>query len=275
MAATPPERRALRHSVASSVPRPAGVVSMKQASLEGVVRGSATIVTLANRNLSGDSGELAYRYRRAMVPLAIASYPALLFLIAVAFLPGVLLPNRTSGVLSAIMGMALVAAALVSGWRWLLRTKGRTDASKDAEVALSRALDPIRLQRSFGSAVVYCQDDFWRPAVMSALRRANAVIVDASAWSESLAWEVEQAVSQLGPQKLVVLYPADAATSPELLALRRAARSASVLSTSDLPGPRTAWGETRWSRDRRSELRKAVFAAIAAPPSHSGNSRTS
>jgi hypothetical protein len=250
----------------------------QKSSLESALRGCGTLVTLADRTVAGDFGHAFYSLRGLIAPAALLFPPllGLLLIVLTLFLVSAVLrvsdAYRNITAAAAVVAYGLAGLGVVLLGRRLLRRRGRADASADPIEALRRVVDPIRLGQSHGSAVVSCDETHWQSAVREALRRANAVVVDAPQWSSNLAWEAEAAIRTLGPDKVIVLHHPTTARlggeppshAPDLLP--EASRVPRV-AIKELPGLQSEWFEVKATAARRRALQNILFRAIAAPHS--------
>ena len=245
-----------------------GAIRWQRQAIEDALRGCATLLTLADSNVPADHAYTVYRLKWFAVPavfLAICGGLGLAILTLLVMM-GSFTTSTAWGVAS-VTALALVVLPFIRPGLRAFRRLGHARAEQDPVAALTRVLEPIRLGRSFGSAIVHCDDQSWRPAVAEALRRANAVVMDLQEWSEHLAWELEQAHSILGPSKMVVVYD-QASEGPLRAQLERLRRSRAVhlVSATTLPGEQNFWIETESAKRQRKAFRDVLFSAIAARP---------
>jgi hypothetical protein len=107
---------------------------------------------------------------------------------------------RTAGLLAGGLVWLAVYLIMDRAWRWWYLRRPPTISTKRDVVWLDSVLRMSSWPFAFGLASVnrlslWCTNEQWQAAVQTLLRHATAVLVDVSHPSDSLRWEIQEALA--------------------------------------------------------------------------------
>lgn len=143
---------------------------------------------------------------------------------------------------------------------WLLTSK--LGSSRQLSFADVRAQMDTYWLRPRGAWLFRVRDEWWRQSVLHALKEADAILVDVSAVTEHIKWEIEQALQAAPRDRIVLLIDEEALKDPNALARLHAhvpALEGQVSQALAYPATRAS---AREAAAFQVELRNTVIAAL-------------